>query len=320
MPLLQFLAASPADVEAMKAAQDVPGLVWLLHHRDFTIQWQAADALGTLGSPAVDLLIGELASRHVAARIGSAEALGAIRDPRAIRPLAGAMKHDRDVEVRWVAALALGNIGDPAAIPFLVAALRDRERYIRYGAAVSLDRLGWIPPDDTGAAYRAIALQDWEAVRRLGPAATGPLTERLGDPDPKIKTIVVGLLGKNKDPRARRPCETALMDPAEPVRWAAVFAAKPCGVPDPHVPWGIAKRRRTGRNPWAAAILNFLFVGLGYNYLGYWWGFLVFMSYASILVLAQLATGPFVPYLIAYPITALFAIQTFYLARKMPDM
>jgi hypothetical protein len=43
------------------------------------------------------------------------------------------------------------------------------------------------------------------------------------------------------------------------------------------------------------------------------------MSYASIIVLAQLASGPFLPYLIAYPITAIFAVQTFFMAKKMPD-
>ena len=87
-----------------------------------------------------------------------------------------------------------------------------------------------------------------------------------------------------------------------------------------HIPWGIAKRQRTGQNPWAAAILNFFFVGLGYNYLGFWWGFLVFMSYMSIFTLAQLESGPFTPYLYAYPITALFAAQTFYMAKKRSDL
>lgn len=312
--------ARPADVTALKAAQDVPALIRLLHHRDPGVQWKAADALGSLGDSAVDLLVSELLSRHVAARIGAAEALGTIGDTRAVLPLAGLLARDPAAEVRWVAALALGRIGDPAAVPFLEAALKSPQRYVRYGAALSLGRLGWVPEDRAAGAYRAIALQDWEAVEGLGPDATGPLIERLRDPDPKIRSTVLGLLGRAGDPRAGPACRAALMDAAGPVRWAAVRAAKPCGVPDLHVPWGISRRERPGRNPWAAAVLNFLFIGLGYNYLGYWWGFLVFMSYASILVLAQLASGPLLPYLVAYPITALFAVQTFYLARKLPDM
>ena len=122
------------------------------------------------------------------------------------------------------------------------------------------------------------------------------------------------------DPKAQRACEAGLQDPDEGVRWASVITAKKCQVPVAQIPWGISRRRRTGQNPCAASLLNFLFIGLGYNYLGYWWGFLVFMSYTSILVLAQLEAGPFLPYLIAYPITALFAVQTFYLAKKMQDL
>jgi HEAT repeat protein len=320
MPILQFPTIRPADVAALKAAGDLPGLVRLLHDRDPNIQWRAADALGSLGSPALPLLIRELDSRHVAARIGAVEALGAIRDPRAVRPLIDAMEHDHNPEVRWVAALALGNIGDPAAVPALLFVLRDRERYIRSSAAMALDRLGWIPENKTETAYRAIAVQDWEKVKRLGTAATSPLTERLFDPDPKTRALVIDLLGVIGDPRAQEACEAGLKDPEEEVRWASVITAKKCRVPVAQIPWGISKRRRTGQNPWAAGILNFLFIGLGYNYLGYWWGFLIFMSYTSILVLAQLEAGPFLPYLIAYPITALFAVQTFYLAKKMQDL
>jgi hypothetical protein len=81
----------------------------------------------------------------------------------------------------------------------------------------------------------------------------------------------------------------------------------------------LAGRERTGPNPAAAALLNFLFLGLGYNYLGKWWGFPVFMTYMSIIVLSQLAVGPFLPYLIAYPVTAVLAVHTYYLAQGMPD-
>ena len=131
MSLLRMLDIRPHDVAAMKTAKDVSGLIRLLDHRDPDIQWLAADALGSLGSPAVPPLVQVLVSRHTAVRIGAVEALGAIRDPRSVRPLVYALEHDDAVEVRWVAALALGEIGDPAAIPPLANAIRDRERYIR---------------------------------------------------------------------------------------------------------------------------------------------------------------------------------------------
>jgi HEAT repeat protein len=320
MVLLHLPDIRPPDVSAMKTAGDVPGLIRLLNHRNMDVQWLAADALGSLGDRAIAPLIRVLESRHKAARIGAVEALGVLRDPLTVSPLVHVLAHDEAVEVRWVAALALGEIGDPVAIPALVDALLDRERYIRFGAARSLDRLLWLPENDAERAYYSIALQDWKSVKQMGRAATGPLVDLLRDPDAATRAKLIGLLGEIGDPGAQKACEAALKDQDEMVRWTAVLAAKKCQVPATHIPWGVSKRPRTGQNPWAAAILNFFFIGLGYNYLGYWWGFLVFMSYMSVIVLAQLGSGPFLPYLIAYPITALFAVQTFYLAKKMPDL
>jgi hypothetical protein len=39
-----------------------------------------------------------------------------------------------------------------------------------------------------------------------------------------------------------------------------------------------------------------------------------------VLVLAQLALGPFLPYLIAYPVTAILGVHTYYLAERMSDL
>jgi hypothetical protein len=297
----------------------VPGLIRLLNHRHPDVQWLAADALGSLGNLPFVPLIQALDSRHIAVRIGAIEALGAIQDPRSVRPLVDMLEHDEAVEVRWVATLALGKIGDPAAIPPLVDALRARERYVRYGAAISLDRLLWIPQNDAERAYHVIAMQDWQGVRKLGRAATDPLVDLFRDPDPTMRAKIVELLGHIRDPRAEKACEIALKDQDGTVRMTAVLTAKKCQVPAAHIPWGLSKRQRTGHDPWVAAIFNFLFFGSGYDYLGYWWGNLVFMTYACILLLFQLVLGPFLPYLMVFPITAVFAVHTFFMAKNMPD-
>lgn len=320
MSFMLFLDKRHADVQAMMTAKDIPGLIRHLNHRNPDIQWQAAEALGSLGTEAVVPLIRVLDGGHKAVRIGAIEALAKIRDLRSVRPLVHLLKHDEAVEVRWIAALALGEIGDPSAIPILFESLRSKEKYVRYGAARSLELLHWIPRDDAERAYYAIALMNWPGAKKMGKAATIPLTDILQDPDPATRLKIVELLGQIGDPDAQPACEAALRDKDAPVRWAAVVAAKKCRVLSAHIPWGLAKRPRTGQNPWAAAVLNFFFVGLGYNYLGFWWGFLVFMSYASIFTLAQLESGPFLPYVYVYPITALFAAQTFYMAKKMPDL
>jgi len=314
-----FSSQSP-DIEALKAAKDKKSLIRLLGHKNFDVQWRSADALGSLGADATLPLIAELSHGKTAVRLGAIEALGTIRDQRSLKPLVFLLDHDQNIEVRWVAAIALGNLGNPEAINPLARALKDPDRYVRYGAAQALRTLSWVPGNDTDRAYYYIALEDWTETARMGAAATGPLIETLRDRDAATRVKVVELLSGIGDTAAHRACELVLKDPDSTVRWKATLAAKKCGVPVTHLPWGLSKRPRAGQNPWAAAVLNFLFFGLGYNYVGYWWGYLVFMSYASILVLAQLELGPFIPYLIAYPVTALFAVQTFFIAKRKQDM
>jgi HEAT repeat protein len=50
---LQFWG-SPPDIERLRERKDIRQLTRLLQHRDFTVQWKAAEALGTLGNEAVD--------------------------------------------------------------------------------------------------------------------------------------------------------------------------------------------------------------------------------------------------------------------------
>jgi hypothetical protein len=317
---MDFFSSQSPDIEALKAAKDTKDLIRLLGHKNFDVQWRSADALGSLGTDATLPLIAALSHGKTAVRLGAIEALGTIHDQRSLKPLVFLLDHDRNIEVRWVAAIALGNLGNPEAINPLTRALKDPDRYVRYGAAQALRTLSWIPGNDTDRAYYYIALEDWTETARMGAAATGPLIETLRDRDAATRVKIVEILSGIGDTAAHRACELVLRDPDSTVRWKATLAAKKCGVPVTHLPRGLSKRPRTGQNPWAATVLNFLFFGLGYNYVGYWWGYLVFMSYASILVLAQLELGPFIPYLIAYPVTALFAVQTFFIAKRKQEM
>jgi hypothetical protein len=82
---------------------------------------------------------------------------------------------------------------------------------------------------------------------------------------------------------------------------------------------GLARRPRPGKNPAIAAFLNLLFLGLGYNYLGRWYGFLLFQLNLTAIVLTSLMVGPLLPYAISYGISAPFAVQTWYLARRMEE-
>ena len=243
-----------------------------------------------------------------------------IRDSRAVEPLVLLVRKDQELEVRWSAVLALGELGSPDAIPDIIPLLRDPNRFLRYGAAVALTRLGWQPENETDRVYLLIAWQEWDKVQILGSTALPPLWDLLRDPDPATRAAIVELLGRIGDPKAAGACQRGLRDRDPHVRWRAVLASMDCGLDHHDLPLMVAARERSGPDPAAAALLNFLFLGIGYNYIGKWWGFPVFMSYMSVLVLAQLYLGPFTPYLIAYPVTAVLGIHTFYMTRNMSDL
>lgn len=67
-----------------------------------------------------------------------------------------------------------------------------------------------------------------------------------------------------------------LADSNSEVRWQAVLAAPRCGIDPLFIPRGISRRPRTAKNPFIAAIMNFLLPGLGYGYIGKWWGIMIF--------------------------------------------
>ncbi|MDD1701222.1 MAG: HEAT repeat domain-containing protein [Methanoregula sp.] len=308
------------DIEALKNAQDIRGLIRLLDHGKSDVQWRAADALGTMGEKACDPLLMLLTFHRVNVRIGAIEALGAIKSPRSVEPLIRTLASDEIDEVRWVAALALGEIGDKRAIPPLIQTLRDGDRYVRYGSVQSLKKLNWQPEDDNNRAYSLIALQDWVSIKKLGQAAVGPLIEMLKDQNPATRARIIDVLGMMRGADATRACETALMDSDPDVRWTAVLGAKKCGVTNTRLPLVLSKRPWITPSPAGAAVLNFLFFGSGYMYLGKWWGGLVFMSYMTAMVFIQLFTGVIFPFIYAYPFTWISAVHTYYMVKQMHDL
>jgi len=317
---IPLLFRSVPDIPSMTGAKDVRGLIRLLAYPDPDTQWRAAEALGTIGEPAMEELLRELGHRDVRVRLGILEALGSIGDPRAVRPLLGILSGDASSEIRWATALALGNLGDTAAIPSLVEALRDPDKYVRFGSAVALARLGWEPGDGEERALFLIARQDWSSLPALGTRASGPLLRVTRDRDPGIRARAVGALGEIGGPGATGACDAILRDPDGEVRWRATLAFPRCGIPLMHLPMGLARRPTHGRSPAIAAFLNLFFLGLGYNYLDRWYGFLLFQLNLTAIVLASLVWGPLLPYAASYTLSAPFAVQTWYAARRMEEV
>jgi hypothetical protein len=326
-----FLSQRP-DIDHLSKKKDIGGLIRLLQDADFTIQWKAAAALGTLGPEAVDRLIHALHENNLAGRLGAIEALADIRDGKVVDPLNRLLRDDGNSEIRWASALALGEIGDRRATGPLREALTDKDKYVRYGSAVALGVLGWVPENHEEEAYFHIAKQEWTRIPPLGEAAIEPLTRMMSDPDADFRFQAIETLGKIHRPMAKHACDRALRDADGRVRWKAVTTSKKCGVPLQYIPWSLSRRARIRKSPEAAALLNFLFLGLGYNYLGKWWGFLAFQVYMTMLVMFTLwpveIIGTFLSLLflripgiaLPVPISLIFAAHAWDIARKMPDL
>lgn len=308
------------DISGMKERRDVNGLIRALRHPDLSIQEVAAEALGQLGPDAVDRLLAALGTRSKSVRLGIIEALGQCHDSRAI-PAIGKFLWDKDNEIRWEAALALGEIGDPCVFPDLSRTLRDEDKYVRYGAALALTKLGYAPDSPEERAFLALGLQNWVGLAWIGQPAIEALGTGMKDHHPEVRAAVVEAAGKIGSPDATPVVYRGLRDSSEDVRWAAVIAAPKCGIDLMYLPRGLSRRPRNRKNPNIAAFLNFLLPGIGYFYIGLWWGILIFQVdvYFTMWLFTTAKLGLFTwEYL--FPAYALFAMHAWYLARKMPDL
>ncbi len=303
----------------MKQHKDIHGLIQALMYKDLDVQWRAAEALGEMGADGTDHLLQALQSRNKHVRLGVMEALGEIKAREAVQPLTNAI-HDPDNEVRWEAALALGEIGDDRAIPSLVEGLKDRDRFVRYGAAVALDKFQWQPDNDTLHAYLHLGKQEWKEMVAIGEAAIEPLSVAMTDQDYEIREKAVRALGAIGSDKAIPLIYRSLSDASDNVRWNAVKAAPRVGLSLAYLPRGLSLRPRLRKNPYIAGFLNFVLPGMGYFYLGKWWGIIIFQIdvYATTLVFAT--NGEFTTYGLNYPVYFILAAHAWYMASKMPDL
>jgi hypothetical protein len=139
------------------------------------------------------------------------------------------------------------------------------------------------------------------------------------DPDPSIRARAVDLLGALGDKGGAEACDLVLRDPDSEVRWRAILSLPKCGIPLMHLPPGLVRRPRIWKSPAVAALLNLFFLGLGYSYLERWYGLLVFQVNMTCVVLASLVMGPLYPYLASYAVSAFFAVQTWFLAKRLVE-
>jgi HEAT repeat protein len=319
LKILNIFRPEPPDIEQLKQFKDIHGLIQALMYKDLDIQWRAAEALGELGTDGTEHLLASLQSRNKHVRLGVMEALGEIKATEAVLPLMNAI-HDPDNEVRWEAALALGEIGDDRSIPSLVEGLKDSDRFVRYGAAVALDKFQWRPDNDTLHAYLHLGKQEWKEMVAIGEAAIEPLAVAMADNDSEIREKAVRALGAIGSKKAIPVIYRSLSDGNDNVRWNAVKAAPRVGLSLAYLPRGLSLRPRLRKNPYIAGFLNFVLPGMGYFYLGKWWGIIIFQIDVYATTLAFTTGGEFNTYGINYPIYFILAAHAWYMASKMPDL
>jgi hypothetical protein len=210
-------------------------------------------------------------------------------------------------------------MGDARAIQPLKEALRDRDRYVRYGASAALEKLGWTPSDREEYALLLNGKQEWESLAEMGDAAIGPLSISATDLETAVRIQAVKTLGMIGDQKAIPALYRALRDIDGQVRWEAVMAASKTGIPAKFLPRALSKRTRTRKNPYIAGFLNFVIPGIGYFWLGKWWGVLIFQIDIYLTLWIYNFYGEFAALDILLPLYLLFGIHAWYIARNMPD-
>ena len=234
-------AAHALDRLGWKPEQDeIAGWYWMAK-----CDWDKCVALGAL---TVEPLIAALKDTDEEVRRAAAEALGKIKDRRAVEPLSAAFK-DTDKDVRQAAAVSLDRLGwkpeqdeiagwywmakrdwdkcvalGSFAVEPLIAALKDTDEEVRRAAAEALDRLGWKPEQDESAGWYWMAKRYWGQCVVLGALAVEPLIAALKHKDSDARKVAAEALGEIKDPRAVEPLIAALKDEKWDVRAAAAEA------------------------------------------------------------------------------------------------
>lgn len=160
----------------------VEPLVRALRDGDWQVREAAIDALGQVGSPAVELLIKQLRDWDI--RKAVIRALGRIKDERVLEPLVNQLRSD---EFGLDATDALVMLGEPA-VDRLVAALKDKDESIRKQAVIALGRI-------------------------KSTQALDPLIEMLQDKDWFTRLTAAAALEKIGDERGREAIKPLLKDP-----------------------------------------------------------------------------------------------------------
>ena len=210
------------------------------------IRLYSAEALGKMWSKkAANPLIESLKLKDQAFSRFAVEALGRIRDPKAITYMGKLLENNdpefsiSDIcdshEVAWYAACVLENIQHPDVIDILGHALLNEDPVIRFYALEKLNSIGLREVTDVQIDPIISCLSNKEpqikieTIKLLGkignPYAVAPLIKCLDDDRPEIRALTAEALGKIGHPRAIELLVNCLdTDGNQQVCFHAIFA------------------------------------------------------------------------------------------------
>lgn len=215
--LEKIFSSLKPNLKRMIVKKDVKGLIKCLKYKkDPNIQRAAAQALGEIRDARAVLPLIETLEHWWSFKEGvtsaAAHALGEIKDARAVDPLIRALRVGRD-PICSAAALSLGAIGDARAVMPLIEALRKKDVEMR----------------DFDYSFAGVRIAAKRALVLIGRPAVEPLIEALRDEDPDVRRAAAYALGDIGDARAVNALTVALKDGEERVRKAAAKAVEQIG-------------------------------------------------------------------------------------------
>lgn len=144
----EFTRAQASFALGMLGEPAVQPLIGLLSHKDRDVRMRAAWSLGVIGQPALPALLELADGSDPDLRIEAIRVLGILGEGRSLNHLFHALT-DPDARIAQRSAMALGRIGDVRAFHPLLTALHHPAPDVRFAASAALARLGLhdaIPP------------------------------------------------------------------------------------------------------------------------------------------------------------------------------
>jgi HEAT repeat protein len=183
-----------AQLGNTKTRRAVRALIASLSEDVPLVQASAVNSLARIGdSCAIDPLIAALGASDWEIPNEARKALIKI-GVSAVEPLTAALNDGSEL-VLVQASQALGEIRDPRAIEPLVVVLKSPDPQVRYQAAKALKALGYEPEAELLRGEMFVALQRWDEALKLGAAADEAITLALKGPKHEQAAIALGKLG-----------------------------------------------------------------------------------------------------------------------------